>query len=89
MDENTWRFAQLIMWLMGIQTTFLAALMGIIWNNLNKKIEKIEQKLEEKIELINTRVTDMDKRLFGIETMLHMKDCCMLKDERQTLKKVE
>lgn len=31
---------------------------------------------------------EIDKRLYGIETVLHMKDCCILKQD-QSLKKVE
>jgi uncharacterized membrane protein len=49
------------------------ALMYIIWS----KIEKIE-----------VRVNDIDRRLLIIETMLHMKDCCLLKSD-QSLKKVD
>lgn len=77
MDENTWRFAQLIMWIIGAQTAFLSAVMGFVWNNLSKRMEKIEEK-----------ISDIDKRVFAIETMLHMKDCCMLKEDR-FLKKID
>jgi len=59
MDENTWRFAQLLMWLIGIQTALLGSILGIIWAKTCK---------------IDDKITDIDKRFFAIETMLHMKE---------------
>lgn len=76
MDENTWRFAQLMMWLIGIQTALLSAILGVIWSKLNRMEDK-QCKTDEKI-------SDIDKRVFAIETMLHMKDCCLLKPDQQT-----
>lgn len=52
MDENTWRCVQVMMWLMGLQTAFLTAILGIMW----AKICKIDDKL-----------TDVDKRVFAIK----------------------
>jgi len=80
MDENTWRFAQLMMWLVGIQTALITAILGVIWSKLNR-IEDRQINTDEKI-------NDIDKRVFGIETMLHMKECCLL-NENQKLKKAE
>lgn len=77
MDENTWRFAQLMMWLMGIQTTVLMAAIGFAWKNLSGRIDKIDEK-----------ISNIDKRLVAVETILHMKECCMLRDD-QRLKKAE
>ena len=74
MDENTWRITQLIMWAIGLQTAFLSALLGVIWS----KITRIEDRLGK----MDEKVNDIDKRIFAIETMLHMKDCCALKDDR-------
>jgi hypothetical protein len=67
MDENTWRFAQLLMWLLGAQTAFITAILSIIWSKLNR---------------IEERMNDIDKPVFAMETMMHMKDCCMLKEDR-------
>ena len=91
MDENTWRFAQLMMWFMGLQTVVIMAALGFMWSHLNKKFDLIDQKFDKlhlRLEKIEEKITDIDKRVFAIETMLHMKDCCMLKDERQ-LKRAE
>jgi len=80
MDENTWRLAQMIMWLIGGQTAILGFIFAFIWNHISK-IEKCQQELSNKI-------SDMDKRLYGIETVLHMKECCVLQQD-QRLKKAE
>lgn len=48
-------------------------------------------KLEPILHAINgleKQVNDIDKRLYGIETLLHMKDCCVLKQD-QNFKKAE
>ena len=55
---------------------------------LSDRIDKLDTKLSDRIDKLDVKVTDIDKRLFGVETLLHMKDCCMLKDDRQ-LKKAE
>jgi len=80
MDENTWRLAQMIMWLIGGQTAILGFIFAFIWNH----ISKIEKNGVE----MNNKISEIDKRLYGIETVLHMKDCCILKQD-QNLKKVE
>jgi hypothetical protein len=71
MDENTWRIVQVIMWAMGIQTTLIISSLGFIWNNLGKRLDKVENKIDS-----------LDKRLVSVETILHMKECCMLQEER-------
>lgn len=92
MDENTWHFAQFIMWAIGIQTTILLAILGGIWSsilNLNKKYEKLDEKLTGTEKRLDERITGVEKRLIAIETILHMKDCYLLKDERLHKEKAE
>lgn len=103
MDENLWRVIQIFMWIIGIQTTIIIAVLGAIWSSINKKFDAIDKRfelvdkrfesvdkrfesLEKRIEKVQGDITNMDKRLFGIETMLHMKDCCILKDSSQNKK---
>jgi hypothetical protein len=50
-------------------------------DNLDKKFESRFEKLETKLDIIDRRVQDIDKRLFVVETLLHMKECCMLKSD--------
>jgi hypothetical protein len=68
MDENGWRICQVVMWLMGLQTAILGAILGIMWN----KISKIDQTL-----------INVDKELYGIKTMLKIRGGCLLKDSEK------
>jgi len=59
--------------------------------DLDKRLENIESKMddvEKRLVSLQNKVDDTDKRLVRIETMLHVKDCCMLKDSGQ-IKKAE
>ncbi len=77
MDENTARLMEFMMMLFGLQTTIILAAFGFMWKNINTRLTKIEDK-----------INDIDKRLVAVETLLHMKECCMLKDEKK-LRKAE
>ena len=50
-------------------------------DKLDNKSESRFEKLETKLDIIDRRVQDIDKRLFVVETLLHMKECCMLKSD--------
>ena len=52
--------------------------------SLNKRIDGIEHKIDK----IDEKVTDIDRRLCRLEGAFSSKDCCMIKDDRQ-LKKAE
>ena len=69
MDENTWRFAQLMMWLMGLQTTVIMAAFGAMWKSTNKKFEGIDKKFEgidKKFEGIDKKFDGVDKKFEGV-----------------------
>lgn len=66
---------------------------------LDDKIDRVDAKLTARIDMkfdennrkmdhINDRLNDIDKRLYAVEMLLHMKDCCVLKHD-QNSKKVE
>lgn len=84
MDENTWRIVQMGMWIIGIQTTVILAVMGALHASLTKKIDAIIARLDR----VDNKVNELDKRIIAIETMMHMKDCCILKASDQ-IKKAE
>lgn len=75
MDENNWQLAQLIMWSCGIQTSLLIAAFTFIWAHFNKRIDKMEE-----------RQTRFEYDMIEIKTILRMKECCMIKDDRQMKK---
>lgn len=100
MDENTWRFAQLTMWLIGIQTTVILAAFGGLWIILGKKLEDIDarfEKLESRFDKVDDRfdkiyemLMDIDKRVCRIEGSLSAQECCMLKEPKaKKMKKAE
>lgn len=95
MDENTWRLAQIAMWLVGIQTTIIIALLGSLWASMIRRFEAIDKKftdkndgLEKKIDKLDEKLTDIDRRVCRMEGAFQNKDCCMIKDSTQ-LKKAE
>ncbi len=77
----------ILIFVVSIGLSFQTALILVMWNNLNNRIDKLDEKFEGKIDKLDVKITDIDKRVFSIENMLHMKDCCLLKD--QSLKKAE
>lgn len=57
------------------------------YSRLEKKIEKTEEKLEKILHDLNKEqkqtnliIFGMDKRIVAIETLIHMKECCILKE---------
>jgi hypothetical protein len=81
----------ILLWIMGGGF----ALMLVMWKDLgnrmcdqNKKIDQVKDDLGKRIDEVNVKIAEVDKRLYGIETVLHMKECCVLKQDQQ-LKKVD
>lgn len=102
MNENAWQIVQIAMWLVGLQTTIIIAVFGAMWASFNRKFDSIDKRfdsmdkrfsdrcdvLEKKIDKLDEKIIDIDKRVFGVERILHMQECCMLKSDQQ-LKKAE
>lgn len=62
----------------------IAFMFWFLKSHQDKKFEKIDKKFEkidERFEKVEDKITGLDKRLVAIETILHMKECCMLKNE--------
>jgi hypothetical protein len=74
----------IILWVIGIGFTFLFGLMLVMWTHLSSLMKDLNRKMDD----TNAKVSEVDKRLYGVETVLHMKDCCVLKQD-QNLKRVE
>ena len=62
----------------------LGGFMAWIYSRIDKRFDGVYSDLKE----INSKLNDVDKRLYAVETVLHMKDCCVLKQD-QTLRKVD
>ena len=72
----------ILLWVVGSGFTMMFALMLVMWNSLNKRMDKLEEKmdkLEEKIGKLEEKVHELDKRLCRIEGILHTQDCCAIK----------
>lgn len=69
----------LIMTIMIAGFGLIFSIMLIMWNNMNKRFDKIDEKFEK----TDIRFNHVENRLTAIETILHMKECCMIKDERK------
>lgn len=72
----------IILWVMGGGFTFMFGLMMTMWSSLNGRMDRIEQKLEK----LDEKVTDIDRRLCRLEGAFSSKDCCMIKDSSQMRK---
>ena len=53
------------------------ALLLVIWNSLNARMDKIDSRIDK----LDEKITDIDRRLCRIEGIMSAKDCCILKDE--------
>ena len=61
------------------------------FKSIDERFNRVDERFHEmqsKIDEMQHSITDIDKRLYGIETVLHMKDCCVLKQD-QNLRKAE
>jgi hypothetical protein len=100
MDENTWRMTQVFMWLMGIQTTVIIAVVGAMWSSILRKFDAIDKKfesqdkkftdrsdsLDRRIDRLDEKITDIDRKVCHMDGALSK--CCVLSSDSQ-LKKAE
>lgn len=83
---------------LGTIVAMLALIYGFIRNlklDLTVQIEKMGKNIETRMDRIETRMDKFEERLTRLEndmievkTILRLKECCMIKDDRQ-MKKVE
>ena len=64
-------------------------LMLVMWNNLNKRIDGTDDKIDKtnlilcvKIDKLDEKLTDVDRRICRLEGAFASKDCCMIKDDK-------
>lgn len=61
------------------QLIAIALIFWFFYSKLDKKIEKVEKKLEK----IEERITKLEHDIIEIKTVLRLKECCMIQDERK------
>lgn len=70
--------------------TIVFGLLLIVWSSLNKnihnaevrvtnRIDSVEKSLSKRIDKLDEKLTDVDRRLCRMEGAFTSKDCCMLK----------
>ncbi len=62
------------------------ALMYIVWGSLHKRIDDVENNLGKRIDKLDEKVTDIDRRVCRMEGAFNNKECCMIKDSSQMRK---
>jgi predicted PurR-regulated permease PerM len=96
--ENT----ELVLAVIGIQTTILLFILGYVIHKMDKldekinnvdkklsdKIDGVDKKLSDKIDGMQMQINTIHTDLQIIKSILHMKECCMINDESK-MKKVE
>lgn len=55
---------------------------------LSARIDALDQRLSARMDTLDDKVNSIDKRLVAIETILHYKEGCLFKDEKN-MKKAE
>jgi hypothetical protein len=74
----------IVLWILGAGFGLMFALMIVMWNSLNSRIDKLDVRFDK----LDEKVTDIDRRICRLEGAFSSKDCCKIADER-TLKRVE
>ncbi len=77
-----------LLWTIGSGFALVFGLMLVLWNAMNQRFDNLEKSLVSKIDKLDEKLTDVDRRLCRLEGAFSSKDCCMIKDER-TLRKAE
>lgn len=71
-----------ILWAFGLGFVFFFSLLTIIWMSINKRIDKLDDRL-------STKVEDIDRRLCRIEGSLATQGHCLFSQDKPEKKKVE
>lgn len=58
----------------------------MFYNRLDKKIERLDERLGGKIDKLETRMTALEHDMVEVKTILRFKECCMIKDDSQVKK---
>lgn len=74
-----------ILWAMGSGFAVQFALMGFMWNSINKRIDRLELRMDAmdiKLDKLNEKVNSLDRTLCRLEGAFSTKECCMLKQDQ-------
>lgn len=74
----------ILLWIVGSGLALVFGLMMVMWNSITHRFDLSDRKIEK----LDEKLTDVDRRLCRLEGAFASKDCCMIKDERH-LKRTE
>ncbi len=63
MDENTWRIAQVGMWLFGLQAALVLSAIGAAYRGMATKVDKLDNKLTKAVEHSHEKLEKMEAKL--------------------------
>ena len=77
----------LILWVVSAGFAVNFGIMIVMWNSLNKRIDdlyyrmdNVEKNLTSRIDKIDEKLTDVDRRLCRLEGAFSAKECCVIKE---------
>ncbi len=70
----------LILWIVSAGFAVNFGIMIVMWNSLNKRTDDVEKNLTSRIDKIDEKLTDVDRRLCRLEGAFSAKDCCVIKE---------
>ena len=72
----------ILFWVLGTGFALVGSLFLLIWNTFNHRFDRLECRIDK----VDEKLTDVDRCLCRLEGAFSLKDCCMIKDERQNRK---
>lgn len=81
----------IVLWILSGGFTLIFSLMVIMWHSINSRMDKIDSrmdKMDSRMDKQDGKMTQIEHDLIEIKTILRMKECCMIQDERH-MKKAE
>ena len=72
---------------LGTIITILAFMWAMI-NSFRSEMDNRFDQIDNRFDKLETRVSNLEHDMIEIKTILRMKECCMIKDDRQ-IRKVE
>lgn len=68
-----------------MEVSHLLAMAAMLWW-FNGRLERKFDRLDSRLEKLETQINSIDKRLFAVEAILHMKGCCAITDDKHLQK---
>lgn len=74
----------ILLWIVAGGFTVTFSMMKMMWNDINRRFEKVDQRFDK----MENRIQNLENDMIEVKTILRMKEYCMIQDERH-IKKAE